>query len=126
MWIPFIDNIQLCDDDERFGGVQVGALRKALQNYYRGEFSESGLIIEDDDIVFGLTGRAWLDKPMVISSIYYAKKNREFRRAGYYIMFDSPYLSQRFGSRRSWFVGEVLFFLSISSGAIFISWHSFK
>lgn len=109
LWIPFIDNIQLCDDNERFEGVQVGALRKALRNYYRREFSESSLIMEGD-IVFGLAGRAWLDKPMVISSVYYAKKNREFRRAGYCIMFDSPYLSQRFESRRRWFVGEVLFF----------------
>ena len=108
LWIPFL-TVQLCDDAEEFEGVKFGILRKAMRNYYRREFSESGIVI-DSDINFGLAGRAWLDKPMVISSRYYAKKNREFRRAGYYIMFDSPYFSQRFGSRRRWFVGEVLFF----------------
>jgi hypothetical protein len=119
LWIPFL-TVQLFDYAEEFEGVQVGILRKAMRNYYRREFSESGIVI-DSDINFGLAGRAWLDKPMVISSRYYAKKNRKFCLAGYYIMFDSPYFSQRVGSQRRWFVGEVLFFLSTILGVAFIS-----
>jgi hypothetical protein len=108
LWIPFL-TVQLCDNAEEFEGVQVGILRKALRNHYRCEFSESGIIIEGD-VNFVLAERAWLDKPMVISSRFYARKNRESRRTSYYIMLDSPYFSQRFGRRRRRFAGEILFF----------------
>ncbi|KAI8636535.1 hypothetical protein BD408DRAFT_437814, partial [Parasitella parasitica] len=108
LWIPF-KTVKLENDGEEFEGVKVSKFRKALSKYYRREFSEDNINIIGD-IEFVLAGRAWFDESTVISSIYYARTKGEFRRAGYFVMFDSPYLTAQFVSRRKWFVGEVLFF----------------
>lgn len=107
-WIPF-QTVQLCNDTEEFEGVQISKFRKALSKYYRRKFSNERISIVDN-IDFVLAGRVWFNDYTVITSIYYARINREFRRAGYYVFFDSPYLTSQSESCRKWFVGEVLFF----------------
>ncbi|KAI8638449.1 hypothetical protein BD408DRAFT_24452 [Parasitella parasitica] len=101
LWIPF-KTVKLENDGEEFEGVKVSKFRKALSKYYRREFSEDNINIIGD-IEFVLAGRAWFDESTVISSIYSARTKGEFRRAGYFVMFDSPYLTAQFVSRRKWF-----------------------
>ena len=105
---PF-KTVQLRNDDEEFEGVQISKFRKALSKYYCREFSDDRISIVDC-IDFVPARRAWFNGFTIVTSIYYARINREFRRAGYYVFFDNAYLTPQPESRRKWFVGEALFF----------------
>lgn len=112
LWNPFEDVVIRNDQDE-FQGVKVAAFRRALSKFYRRQSTTattSNAIILEPVTQFKIAGRAWIYDKIIITSQYYSKKNREFRRGNNYVFFTSPFLSQRGVSLRGWYVGAVLFF----------------
>ena len=114
LWEPF-RSISLSEDlseenDCDVEGCSYPALPNALSAFYARFFSEAGLVVSGD-IHFDLAKRAWVDYKFVVTSMHYAKSNRETTRAGYYVFFRSSYLDRLRQSRKGWYVGKVLFFM---------------
>ncbi|KAL0144397.1 hypothetical protein V8B55DRAFT_1327113, partial [Mucor lusitanicus] len=102
--------VELQDDNDLHQGIKMKKIRDALSSYYQRRASDPTIEIVGP-IKFTMTGRAWLEDEIVLTSRYHANRNKEFRRAGYYAYFSITYLNSRFVSQTGWFVGEVLWFM---------------
>ncbi|KAF1801383.1 hypothetical protein V8B55DRAFT_1339966 [Mucor lusitanicus] len=111
LWIPFED-VYLADDNAIFQGVDVAVIRAALRAYLQRYYSDVTINITRL-LRFKLAGRAWLKKITVLSSVYYATKNREHRRANYHVFFTSPYKNSQGITHIAWYVGSVMWFFKL-------------
>lgn len=110
LWEPF-KSISLSEDNhDVIEGCSYLVIHRALSAYYARRFSEASLVVRGNTN-FKFAGRAQLDYKFVITSTYYARINRESRRAGYYVFFRSPFLDFLGQSKKGWYVGKVLFYM---------------
>ncbi|KAG1086043.1 hypothetical protein G6F42_021149 [Rhizopus arrhizus] len=111
LWIPLRTFIISNDNNTCVEDLPACIVQRALIKFYRRYFSAANLDVQGE-LYFQVSYRAWLDYKFVITSTAYARSNREYRRAGYYVLFRSPYLNSLGETQLvGWFVGKVLFYM---------------
>jgi hypothetical protein len=111
LWEPFLEIDFNAAPMEAFEGVEMNKIKKAMNSYYRRQFSDRGVSVQGFEVV--VAGRAWVNS-LVIGSQRYRNLKHEFRRANHYVMFSSTHMSRRNERRLCWFVGSVVFFFEHS------------
>ncbi|KAL9553099.1 hypothetical protein MBANPS3_003442 [Mucor bainieri] len=110
LWSVCNDEVMLPDDKAIYQGVLVKTIRKALSHFYKRRTSDKSLQVTGT-IKFRQAARAWLEDKVILSSNYHADATKEFRRAGYFVIFETAYWNKNNATRYGWHVGKVLWFL---------------